>query len=265
MKISVIIPYWNSGGWLCRCMDSLIKQKGDFEFLMVDDMSEDNGPELVKEYAKKDERIIPLATTHPFGVSGARNTGIENATGEWVTFLDADDELLDRVHKTIDYTILQDQRANIHQFNHMRYYTATNKTKMKQAVDGGVYNFGRLPGWWFGVWNKVYRGDFVKELRFDDRITYGEDGLFALESFCRDNYIHCADRQLATVRHRFDNKQSLSRCKTVKAMTDYYFELINLMLRQTDPEIKVALCRIIAEQFGSENLHTVIRKEGGTK
>ena len=122
MKISVIIPFWNSEKWIGRCCESLLKQKGDFEFLFIDDKSTDRGRDVVLSYCNKDPRFRLIANAYGKGVSGARNTGLQVAEGEWITFLDADDEYLDDAYETFMKVIAADSRANIHQMNHLRYY-----------------------------------------------------------------------------------------------------------------------------------------------
>ena len=92
--ISVIVPFYNSEEWLGRCCDSLISQKGDFEFILVDDKSKDKSYDIACDYAAKDKRITVLKNKYKKGVCGARNTGIVYADGEYITFLDADDEMM---------------------------------------------------------------------------------------------------------------------------------------------------------------------------
>ena len=96
-KISVIIPYYNAEKWLERCAESLKNQEGSFEFIFVNDHSTDDGYTVLYEATKEDERFIRITEATPdegSGVSWARNVGLEIARGDWVTFLDADDEML---------------------------------------------------------------------------------------------------------------------------------------------------------------------------
>lgn len=87
---SVVIPLYNKEAHVCRCINSVLSQTfKDFEVIVVDDGSSDNSYNLVKAHDDSRLRIIQQANA---GVSAARNRGIEVAAGEWVTFLDADDE-----------------------------------------------------------------------------------------------------------------------------------------------------------------------------
>lgn len=91
-KFSIIVPAYKAEATLKRCVESVISQSyNDWELILVDDGSTDTTPSICDEYASKDNRIIALHKENG-GVSSARNFGIEKASGDWITFLDADDE-----------------------------------------------------------------------------------------------------------------------------------------------------------------------------
>ena len=93
-EISVIVPVFNKEKYLGRCLDSIMDQVfSDYQLITVDDGSADHSLDILKEYASRDSRITVVHTDN-FGVSHARNKGLENATGKYITFVDADDELL---------------------------------------------------------------------------------------------------------------------------------------------------------------------------
>ena len=242
--ISVIVPFYNAKEWLERCCKSLADNEGDFEFIFVDDESTDGGAEIVK--AQTDPRFVLVKNQRLKGVSGARNHGIDIAKGEWVTFLDADDEFLPGAYKTFCRVIADDKRANVHQLNHKRYYTRIDKTALKYTNERGVYGFRNLPTAWFFVWNKIIKRDFLDGVRFDERLLYGEDSLFVLACLIKDNYIHHGEYEATAVRHRFDNAESLSRIKTpddIRLQIKAHEELFD---KQTDKTIRVELCGIIS-------------------
>ena len=90
-KISVIVPVYNVEQYLSQCLDSIINQTyKNLEIICVDDGSPDNSGKILDEYAEKDNRIKVIHQENQ-GVSVARNTGLDNATGEWVSFIDSDD------------------------------------------------------------------------------------------------------------------------------------------------------------------------------
>ncbi len=100
--ISVIIPVYNSEDYLEKCLDSVIGQTyQDLEIICVDDGSKDASADILNQYRQKDSRIIICQQSNQ-GLSGARNTGMAKAMGEWCMFVDSDDELeLDCCEKAI--------------------------------------------------------------------------------------------------------------------------------------------------------------------
>ena len=93
MKISVILPCYNAEKYLSACLNSLLAQSmRDFEVIFVDDGSRDGSSAVARRYAERDARIRVFAQENQ-GVSAARNLGLSHARGEWVTFVDGDDEL----------------------------------------------------------------------------------------------------------------------------------------------------------------------------
>ncbi len=90
-KISVIVPVYNVEQYLPRCIDSILAQTfTDFELLLIDDGSRDNSGKICDEYAEKDSRIRVFHKENG-GVSSARNVGLDNTCGEYVSFIDSDD------------------------------------------------------------------------------------------------------------------------------------------------------------------------------
>lgn len=91
--VTVIITAYNADKYIYACLDSIVAQTySNLEIIVVNDGSTDNTRNIVQECAKKDARIRLINTINS-GVSSARNTGIENATGKYITFVDVDDVL----------------------------------------------------------------------------------------------------------------------------------------------------------------------------
>ena len=91
MKISVIVPVYNTAQFLPHCIESILSQSfTDFELLLIDDGSTDGSGKICDAYAEKDNRIRVFHKENG-GVSSAGNLGLDNARGEWVTFVDSDD------------------------------------------------------------------------------------------------------------------------------------------------------------------------------
>ncbi|MBQ8751145.1 MAG: glycosyltransferase family 2 protein [Alphaproteobacteria bacterium] len=108
ITLSVIVPVYNAEKYIQRCLDSIIKQKGDFEIIVVDDGSTDKTPLILKEYAKNNSNI-KIITQSNKGVSSARNTGIKASNSKYITFVDSDDWLEPNAFAKASKIIKQDK------------------------------------------------------------------------------------------------------------------------------------------------------------
>ena len=89
--LSIIVPIYKTEKYLKNCIDSLLEQNlNSFEIILVDDGSPDNSPRICDEYASLDKRIKVIHKMNE-GLGMARNSGIEIAQGDYITFLDSDD------------------------------------------------------------------------------------------------------------------------------------------------------------------------------
>ena len=90
-KISVIIPIYNTAAYLPRCLDSILQNTyRSLEIICVNDGSTDDSAVILERYAAADSRIIAVNQENA-GVSAARNTGLDMATGDFIAFVDSDD------------------------------------------------------------------------------------------------------------------------------------------------------------------------------
>ena len=93
IKVSVIVPVYNTQDYLNECIDSVLNQSlADFELICIDDGSTDASLEILKDYEKKDNRIQVFSQKNS-GLAASRNAGLNVAQGEYVLFLDSDDYL----------------------------------------------------------------------------------------------------------------------------------------------------------------------------
>lgn len=105
--VSVIIPVYNRADYLPECMASVRNQSyQDLEILIIDDGSTDGTLELCKQYQKEDSRIRLIAADHG-GVSSARNRGLDEATGEYIFFVDSDDVIHPQLIQTLLESLVQ--------------------------------------------------------------------------------------------------------------------------------------------------------------
>lgn len=103
-KVSIIIPIYNVEQYLAQCLDSVINQTyKNIEIICVNDCSLDNSFRILDEYSKNDKRIKIINRENNGGLSAARNTGLDNASGKYIYFLDSDDWIdLDYIEKMLN-------------------------------------------------------------------------------------------------------------------------------------------------------------------
>ena len=142
VKLSIIVPVYNVEKYLSTCIDSLLNQTlEEIEIILIDDNSPDNCPEICDEYAKQDERIKVVHKQNE-GLGYARNSGIEIAVGEYLTFVDSDDYVELNAYQNL-YAKLMDTKADVIYFNFQRFNDQGNnwndasifKEKMYQTKD----------------------------------------------------------------------------------------------------------------------------------
>lgn len=124
-KVSIIIPVYNVEKYLDKCIESAIRQTlQDIEIILVDDGSPDNCPKLCDEYAKADSCIKVIHKKNE-GLGFARNSGLEIATGEYVTFLDSDDFVDLEAYEEL-YNIAKENSLDIIRFECNRFINENN-------------------------------------------------------------------------------------------------------------------------------------------
>ena len=186
-KISVIVPVYNVEKYLPRCIDSILSQSfTDFELLLIDDGSPDNCGKICDEYAKRDSRVKVFHKPNG-GVSAARNLGIKNAMGEWITFIDADDYIEDdflslpnEVPEDLliqNYKVLLDSKFVVHDFEHRLINFSEIHNFLNNNIGKEIFS---------SPWAKFYRRELIKDgnISFPEEIKVGEDALFVLDYLC---------------------------------------------------------------------------------
>lgn len=178
--VSVIIPVFNTAGFLRDCLDSLLRQSfGDFEAIVVDDGSTDGSADIVQEYASAHRRFRLLRSPH-LGLSAARNRGLSETRGEYVAFLDSDDILPDRAYeKLVEAARLHGASVISGRFDR---FTGQSHDELRRRTGKGPGGSARVveSACYFEVfrdttvWNKLYSVDLFGggDLRFTADMHY---------------------------------------------------------------------------------------------
>lgn len=195
--ISVIIPVYKAEKYLDDCMTSVVSQTfRDLEILLVDDGSPDRCPELCDQWAARDPRIRAIHRPNR-GAAAARNAGVDAATGQFLTFVDADDRLKpDALQRA--YDAQQANGADLVMYN-LQYVDEAGRplgkpdfSSMPDEIldEAGVWNRYFTAGerciYYVVVWNKLYKASLFRTLRFPEGKRY-EDQFYmpGLYSQCK--------------------------------------------------------------------------------
>ena len=168
MLLSVIIPVYKVEQTLDRCVESVLRQDIEgMEVILVDDSSPDNSPSMCDEWAKKDRRIRVIHKENG-GLSDARNAGIDIAKGDYITFVDSDDYLLDGTYAPLLRTLLDERDIDILEYG----IKQTDNTRLILTLEDRTYT--TAADYWHETmawnhayaWNKIYRSILFKDVRF---------------------------------------------------------------------------------------------------
>lgn len=218
--ISVIVPVHNVEDYLEQCLQSLITQNySDIEILLVDDGSTDRSSHICDSYAVKDNRIKVFHTINR-GVAAARNTGIENAKGDFLMFVDGDD-WVEPEFCSISLRVALKEDADVVMFGFFKEGFRT-KNHSKPELRGEIVFqdrfmlYGKLKSSF--AWNKIYRRELFDDVRFPEGYTY-EDIPVAYRIFYKSAKLWYIDDILYHYRTR---DGSITSTKTHKNENDRY-------------------------------------------
>ena len=170
MKLSIIVPVYRSEATLDRCLQSLIRQDiTDYEVILVDDGSPDGCPQLCDEWAAKDSHFRVVHKSNG-GLSDARNAAIRVAQGEWLTFVDADDEVAPATYAAllplmgpdtdiIEYPIVRRHASGRDERLQLPSRTFSSARDYWLCTKGYTHTY---------AWNKVYRASLFCEVSFPE-------------------------------------------------------------------------------------------------
>lgn len=204
VEISVIVPVYNVEKYLEKCISSILKQTyKNFELILVDDASPDRCPIICDEYAEKDERITVIHREMRGGLSAARNTGIDAARGNWLSFVDSDDWIAPDMLESLYEGILQ-HKAQIAVCDFFRVYENGEETgESFGRFRGGIFSYGDVTHkfvgeeniWYTVVFGKLYNRDLFGTVRFPIN-KLNEDVFVSLKLFKQCERIISIEKKL---------------------------------------------------------------------
>lgn len=188
-SVSFIVPVYNTEKYLSRCLDSILAQTyNNWEAILINDGSSDASRDICDEYARKDSRIKAIHKKNE-GVSNSRNVGIDLACGDWLMFVDSDDEITpnalellsigfeDNIDMVIGgYEKIDEFGNNIYSINKKEVLKWDIKTTLRDAYRSQFFTYNGYCA------NRMFRSSIIKSnhLKFNENIYYREDGLFLI-------------------------------------------------------------------------------------
>lgn len=202
IKVSVIVPIYNSEKFLPRCIESILRQTyNKLEIILVDDGSTDSSTDICNSYAKADNRVIVIEKNNGGNIS-ARKEGVKSARGDYIGFVDSDDWIDGNMYEKL---VEQTDNGMIDMVTSAHYIEDTNVSAIRKSfIASGRYTaqeemkyirrnmiFQKTideSGITYPLWSKLFRRSIMEDIIFkiDDECTLGEDAacvfLFLLKS-----------------------------------------------------------------------------------
>lgn len=256
--VSIIIPAYNCEKYIEQTLKSLINQTlKDIEIIVINDGSSDNTESIIKKYIDIDKRI-KLINQNNLGVAIARNRGIKESTGKYISFVDHDDcvdeklyEKLVKGSKKLSVDIVKCGFSAIEDLTNRELYNMRFKLNEDQiynkdfiwqniikSILGISYN--KMPSWlknknqasenYNFVWASIYKSELIKgnDIKFSEQIVLGEDTYFNLRAFAKANSFTIINEKLYFWRQfnestskKFDLNAGKKRLDTLEAKKEF--------------------------------------------
>lgn len=186
IKVSAIIPVYNTSKYLDKCIESVLKQTLDnIEIIIINDGSNDNSDEIINKYLNN--KSIRYYNRKNHGIGATRNFGIENAHGKYICFIDSDDYVDELMFEKM-YNRCENDKLDVLICDYYENYEKQNKIKKINLISFGNTTLNKKPNLIIDInlspWNKMYRKKLFdnQSIRFPIDLKY-EDMPFVLKTF----------------------------------------------------------------------------------
>lgn len=206
--ISIIIPVYNSGQFLEKCLDSVCHQTfKNIEIICINDGSTDDSFDILRKYASNDERIRIISQTNS-GVSHSRNIGANISQGEWISFIDSDDYISEELYSEFYSVLNQNDNFDIYMYNGVILCENDNpdNDELKKFFynsnwihkENNLYTFIDCKNPFYGnlsVSNKIFKKSFLikNNITFKEKTIF-EDQLYTINSMIKANRIYIKNK-----------------------------------------------------------------------
>ena len=248
--LSIIIPVYNCEKYIKRCIHSIIEQDIDFmEIIIINDGSTDNTRTICEEFVQKYNNIKSINQENK-GVSHSRNIGIQNASGKYVMFIDADDYL-------VGHSLNNTKELLTGDVDVLRYSYILNDEKMifTEKIFDLSRNRQKFLNEFFSKtnqnmsWGQVIKRELLNDIKFTKNIFYGEDLLFNSKLYNKCKNIKYTETVLYNYRQNHDSVSRDYKNSKVKSKVENLIYVFNEIMSQYEDK---DLIRIIENKFLGE-------------
>lgn len=227
--LSVIVPVYNCERYVERCVNSILTQTfSNFELILVNDGSTDLSGDICEKTAYKDNRVSVIHQSN-FGVSAARNSGLNIAKGDYIMFVDSDDELpINAVEKLINantnqmYDMIVGDMRLIGDALRYNYLSIDFAEYNKYSLVMDMMLVEQVQWLMSTVTGKLFNSDIIRKygLKFHVKLANGEDGDFLI-----DYLSHCA-RAIGNIKVPVYIAYRYAKSERISAVSAFYFDFI---------------------------------------
>ncbi len=262
--ISVIVPVYNVEKYLNRCIESIINQTyQNIEIILINDGSTDNSSIICDEYAEKDARIKVIHKKNG-GVSSARNVGLKNAKGEFITFVDSDDYIkltcFEKMangikNNDVDMVVVgwEDEESNLGWVNKHIDINCQKKYIQNEILSLDFF---------LTVWGHLFKRINISKQFFNEELFYSEDTLFTVQSFYKKKnnkllvigeplYVYITNRDDSAVNKPF-NKKHISFIKaynSIIAIVKSYKKMLRNVKKRKKDECFIIYSKLLKKGY----------------
>ena len=241
MLLSIIVPVYNVEKYLVRCLASLLRQglkESEYEIICVNDGSPDNSASILAEYEIKYPNLFKVITQENKGLGAARNTGMAVAQGEYITFVDSDDYVIDNAYRFIYDQFCRDKRPDVVVYDNQWIYTNGStlidpdaKPEGKVMFEGnGAEAYNQYP--MVCVWSKFYKRSFLQQHNIWSKVVVCQDELFNFDVFQNQPYTLIVNCRI--YRYEQGNETSIQRTANKKSILVHLEQLFDNITIMTD-------------------------------
>ncbi len=226
VKVSIIVPVYNTASYLEKCLDSLVNQTlKEIEIIVVNDGSSDNSQDIIDDYIKKYPNLIKGFKNKNLGISKTRNFGITKAKGQYIAFIDSDDYV--DVNVFLDgYEFASLNDLDIVVWDFYKYFENSKRIEEVRTPDFKISSIKDNPKLIFEInyapWNKLYKREIFNKFEFP---------VIKYEDFAILPQILCSVQKIGKINKCYNYYLVRNNSETT-IMDDKVFDILKILNKQ---------------------------------